>query len=123
MNALRFTCQVTLILAMIYFLGTKNTNTNLFAQTDSSQSQQTQPSPGPPGPQGPAGVPGAPGPQGPSNGTVIVNPPQQPPTQVTYLGMDPTVAVIVGIAALLIIVILVVAFARSSDEHTHHTHS
>ena len=66
--------------------------------------------PAPAAPQGPAGVPGpqgAPGPQGPagpSGGTQI-------------LGMDPTIALLVGLAVLAVVIVAIVAASRGRDTH------
>jgi len=99
------------------------------AQAENSQESQTsqgpQGAPGPPGvpgPQGAQGPQGAPGPSGASGNATVVVPPAAPPEIIhttTYLGMDESTAVILGIIALFIIVVATVALARSGTDHTH----
>lgn len=56
-----------------------------------------------PGPQGPAGAPGPQGPAGPSSGT--------------FLGMDSTVALFLGLGVFAIVVIAIVASSRGGSRH------
>jgi hypothetical protein len=57
-----------------------------------------------PGPQGPAGQPGQPGPQGPAG-----------PSGGAVLGMDPTIAMLVGLGVLAVVIVAIVAASRSRD--------
>lgn len=57
------------------------------------------------GPRGPEGRPGQPGPQGPAG----------PSGGSTVLGMDPNVAVIVGLGVLAVVIVAIVAASRSRD--------
>jgi hypothetical protein len=57
-----------------------------------------------PGPQGPAGQPGQPGPQGPSG-----------PSGGTVMGMDPTIAMLVGLGVLAVVIVAIVAASRSRE--------
>ena len=59
-----------------------------------------------PGPQGPAG---APGPQGPAGSASS--------TSGTFLGMDPTVALFIGLGVFAIVVIAIVAASRGGSRH------
>ena len=59
-----------------------------------------------PGPQGPAG---APGPQGPAGSAGS--------TSGTFLGMDPTVALFIGLGVFAIVVIAIVAASRGGSRH------
>jgi hypothetical protein len=59
---------------------------------------------GVPGPQGPAGAPGAPGPAGPSG-----------PSGGAVLGMDPTIALLVGLGVLAVVIVAIVAASRGHD--------
>jgi hypothetical protein len=59
---------------------------------------------GVPGPQGPAGAPGAPGPAGPSG-----------PSGGAVLGMDPTIALLVGLGVLAVVIVAIVAASRGRD--------
>jgi hypothetical protein len=65
------------------------------------------PEPGPPGPPGAPGAPGAPGPQGPPG----------PPGNL-ILGMDPAVAVILGAALLIVVIVAIVAMSRGGPRET-----
>jgi collagen triple helix repeat protein len=73
---------------------------------------------GAPGPQGAQGQPGAPGPQG---------PPGAPAPSAssggggdTFLGMDPTIAMIIGAIFVLIVIVAIVAVSRSGGgQHAH----
>jgi hypothetical protein len=55
-----------------------------------------------PGPQGPAGQPGPQGPAGPSGGT-------------TVLGMDPMIALLVGLGVLAVVIVAIVAASRGRE--------
>jgi hypothetical protein len=62
------------------------------------------------GPQGPGGMPGpqgAPGPQGPAG----------PSGGTTVLGMDPTIALLVGLGVLAVVIVAIVAASRSGREY------
>ena len=59
-----------------------------------------------PGPQGPAGAPGPQGPAGPSGSS-----------SGTFLGIDSTVALFLGLAVFAIVVIAIVASSRSGSRH------
>ena len=59
-----------------------------------------------PGPQGPAGAPGPQGPAG-SGGS----------TSGTFFGMDPTVALFIGLGVFAIVVIAIVAASRGGSRH------
>lgn len=54
-----------------------------------------------PGPSGPAGQPGPQGPSGPSGGQV--------------LGMDPTIALLVGLGVLAVVIVAIVAASRGRE--------
>lgn len=56
---------------------------------------------GTPGPSGPAGQPGPQGPAGPSGGQV--------------LGMDPTIALLVGLGVLAVVIVAIVAASRGRE--------
>ncbi|MGH7854285.1 MAG: hypothetical protein ACREP3_12640 [Candidatus Binatia bacterium] len=56
---------------------------------------------GAPGPSGPAGQPGPQGPTGPSGGQV--------------LGMDPTIALLVGLGVLAVVIVAIVAASRGRE--------
>ena len=63
--------------------------------------------PGPEGDRGPAGVPGpqgAPGPQGPAGPSG------------GFLGMDPTIAMLVGLGVLAVVIVAIVAASRGGRE-------
>ena len=59
-----------------------------------------------PGPQGPAGAPGPQGPSGPAGSSTG-----------TFLGMDSTVALFVGLGVFVIVVIAIVAASRNGSRH------
>jgi hypothetical protein len=61
---------------------------------------------GVPGPQGPAGAPGPQGPAGPSGSS-----------SGNFLGMDPTVALFLGLGVFAIVVIAIVASTRGGSRH------
>ena len=60
-----------------------------------------------PGPQGPSGQPGQPGPQGPAG--------PSGPSGGTVLGMDPMIALLVGLGVLAVVIVAIVAASRSHD--------
>jgi len=62
---------------------------------------------GMPGREGPAGQPGQPGPQGPAG--------PSGPSGGTVLGMDPTIAMLVGLGVLAVVIVAIVAASRSRD--------
>ena len=80
-----------------------DTNFNLRVQRDEKQQGRQGPEGdrGIPGPQGPAGAPGPQGPSGPSGGAV--------------LGMDPTIALLVGLGVLAVVIVAIVAASRSRE--------
>jgi hypothetical protein len=59
---------------------------------------------GVPGPQGPAGQPGPQGPSGPSG-----------PSGGQVLGMDPTIALLVGLGVLAVVIVAIVAASRGRE--------
>ena len=62
---------------------------------------------GAPGPQGPAGAPGPQGPTGPAGSS----------RGGTFLGMDSTVALFVGLGIFAIVIVAIVASSRSGSRH------
>jgi len=62
---------------------------------------------GMPGREGPAGQPGQPGPQGPAG--------PSGPSGGTVLGMDPTIAMLVGLGVLAVVIVAIVAASRTRD--------
>jgi hypothetical protein len=62
---------------------------------------------GMPGREGPAGQPGQPGPQGPAG--------PAGPSGGTVLGMDPTIAMLVGLGVLAVVIVAIVAASRTRD--------
>lgn len=60
--------------------------------------------PGPQGPSGPAGEPGPRGPAGPSG-----------PAGGEIMGMDPTIALLVGLGVLAVVIVAIVAASRSRE--------
>jgi hypothetical protein len=85
--------------------GSKDTNVDIRIQRDERRSaQDREREKGVAGPQGPAGAPGpqgAPGPAGSSGGT--------------FLGMDPTVALFIGLGVLAVVIIAIVAASRGGN--------
>ena len=87
-----------------------DTNFDVQVQGRESQQNRAQERRGPegdrgvPGPQGPAGAPGAPGPAGPSG-----------PSGGAVLGMDPTIALLVGLGVLAVVIVAIVAASRGRD--------
>jgi len=63
------------------------------------------------GPQGPAGAPGPQGPTGPSGGTST--------SSTTVMGMDPTIALLIGLGVLALVIVAIVAASRGGETHTH----
>ena len=74
---------------------------------------------GAPGAPGPQGAPGAPGPQG------AAGAPGQSASSGgggggdTFLGMDPTIAMIIGAIFVLIVLVAIVAVSRGGGQHAH----
>jgi hypothetical protein len=60
-----------------------------------------------PRPQGPAGQPGQPGPQGPAG--------PSGPSGGTVLGMDPMIALLVGLGVLAVVIVAIVAASRGRE--------
>ena len=83
-----------------------DTNVDIQAQGEKKEqgSGSPQGSQGAPGPQGPAG---APGPQGPAG--------MPGPSGSTFLGMDSTVALFVGLALILVVIVAIVAASRGTS--------
>jgi len=83
-----------------------DTNVDIQAQGEKKEqgSGSPQASQGAPGPQGPAG---APGPQGPAG--------MPGPSANTFLGMDATVALFVGLALILVVIVAIVAASRGTS--------
>ena len=84
-----------------------DTNFNLRVQDgEKQQAQQAPQGPegdrGTPGPQGPAGAPGPQGPTGPSGGSSVS-------------GMDPTIALLVGLGVLAVVIVGIVATSRNRE--------
>ena len=71
-------------------------------ETDRDRAQPREGEKGMPGPQGPAGEPGPQGPSGPAGGGSV-------------FGMDPTVALLVGLGILAVVIVAIVAASRSRD--------
>jgi hypothetical protein len=81
--------------------GSKDTNVDIRVERDERRAQDRER--GQPGPQGPAGAPGpqgAPGPGGSSG---------------EFLGMDPTVALLIGLGVLAIVIVAIVAASRGGS--------
>ena len=70
----------------------------------SSQSGSDTAARGPEGPRGPQGTPGPQGAPGPSGGSTT-----------TVLGMDPTIALLVGLGILAVVIVAIVAASRSGS--------
>ena len=69
-----------------------------------------------PGPQGPEGEKGRPGPQGPAGAPGPQGPAGAPgPSGETILGMDSTVALFVGLALILVVIVAIVAASRGGS--------
>lgn len=80
----------------------KDNNFDVRVQGGASREGQGEPRrEGAPGPTGPAGQPGPQGPAGPSGGQV--------------LGMDPTIALFVGLGVLAVVIIAIVAASRGRE--------
>jgi hypothetical protein len=71
---------------------------------DRGQRGGTESRPGPQGPSGPAGEPGPRGPAGPSG-----------PGGGEVMGMDPTIALLVGLGVLAVVIVAIVAASRSRE--------
>jgi hypothetical protein len=74
---------------------------------------------GAPGPQGPQGAPGAPGPQGAPGAPGPSASSGGGGGGSTFLGMDSTVAMIIGAIFVLIVIVSIVAVSRSGSGHAH----
>jgi hypothetical protein len=81
-------------------------DTNFNLRVQEGEKQQVPQGPegdrGTPGPQGPAGAPGPQGPSGPSGGSAV-------------LGMDPTIALLVGLGVLAVVIVGIVAASRNRE--------
>lgn len=91
-------------------------NFDVRVQGGASREDQARPergTPGPtepagqPGPQGPTGPAGQPGPQGPAG--------PAGPSSGQLLGMDPTIALLVGLAVLAVVIVAIVATSRGRE--------
>ena len=81
-----------------------DTNFDLRVQGGEEKRRRTEGDRSTPGPQGPAGQPGpqgSAGPSGPSGGTVM--------------GMDPTIALLVGLGVLAVVIVAIVAASRGRE--------
>jgi len=84
-----------------------DTNVDIQAQREKKEGLGSPQGPqGVPGPQGPAGQPG---PQGPAGA-----PGMPGPSANTFLGMDSTVALFVGLALILVVIVAIVAASRGT---------
>jgi hypothetical protein len=85
-----------------------DTNFDVRVQGGESNQERAQPGGqsdrGMPGPQGPAGAPGPQGPSGPSG-----------PAGGEIMGMDPTVALLVGLGVLAVVIVAIVAASRGRE--------
>lgn len=85
-----------------------DTNFDVRVQGGESNQERAQPGSqsdrGVPGPQGPAGAPGPQGPAGPSG-----------PAGGEIMGMDPTVALLVGLGVLAVVIVAIVAASRGRE--------
>ena len=81
-----------------------DTNFDLRVQGGEEKRGRTETDRSMPGPQGPAGQPGPQGPAGPSG-----------PSGGTVMGMDPTIALLVGLGVLAVVIVAIVAASRSRD--------
>lgn len=83
-------------------------DTNFDIRVQGGEREKSQPGPqsreGAPGPAGPAGEPGPRGPAGPSG-----------PSGGQVLGMDPTVALLVGLGVLAVVIVAIVAASRGRE--------
>ena len=79
-----------------------DSNFDIRVQGGETRDDKAQPGrEGVPGPSGPAGQPGPQGPAGPSGGQV--------------LGMDPTIALLVGLGVLAVVIVAIVAASRGRE--------
>lgn len=74
------------------------------ASKDDRTPPERQPAQGAPGPTGPAGQPGPQGPAGPAG-----------PSGGQVLGMDPTIALLVGLGVLAVVIVAIVAASRGRE--------
>jgi len=83
-------------------------DTNFDIRVQGRDAEKSRPGPegreGAPGPSGPAGAPGPQGPAGPSG-----------PSGGQVLGMDPTIALLVGLGVLAVVIIAIVAASRGRE--------
>ena len=80
-------------------------DTNFDIRVQGGEEKRGRPGPeGMPGREGPAGQPGQPGPQGPAG-----------PSGGTVMGMDPTIAMLVGLGVLAVVIVAIVAASRTRD--------
>jgi hypothetical protein len=78
---------------------------------------QVQPEKPAPGPQGPEGAPGKPGPQGAPGapGSQGAPAPSASSGGATILGMDSTVALLIGAVLILVVIVAIVAISKSGS--------
>lgn len=81
-----------------------DTNFDLRVQRGEEKRGRTESDRAMPGTQGPAGQPGQPGPQGPAG-----------PSGGTVMGMDPTIALLVGLGVLAVVIVAIVAASRGRE--------
>jgi hypothetical protein len=77
------------------------------------QPEKTEKAPGPEGPRGDPGQPGPPGPQGAPGAPAPQAGGSSGPSSTTILGMDSTVAILVGAVLLLVVIVAIVAISKS----------
>jgi hypothetical protein len=84
-------------------------DTNFDIRVQGRDADKSRPGPegreGAPGPSGPAGQPGPQGPTGPSG-----------PSGGQVLGMDPTIALLVGLGVLAVVIVAIVAASRGREQ-------
>jgi hypothetical protein len=81
-----------------------DTNFDLRVQGGEEKRGRDRVMPGPQGPAGQPGQPGQPGPQGPAG-----------PSGGAVLGMDPTIAMLVGLGVLAVVIVAIVAASRGRE--------
>jgi len=86
--------------------GGSNVDIRIQGQKGDQTERSTQPSRDTQGPAGAAGPQGQPGPQGPAG----------PAGGTTVLGMDPTIALLVGLGVLAVVIVAIVASSRGGHE-------
>jgi hypothetical protein len=87
--------------------GSKDTNVDIRVERDERRAQDRER--GQPGPQGPAGAPGPQGAPGPHGA------PGPGGSSGEFLGMDPTVALLIGLGVLAIVIVAIVAASRGGS--------